>query len=128
MRILHLTLKRKWFDRIACGDKKEEYRDIKPYWVNRLVDELKPKEGPTDFTFNLHGFLYEMQTPKEYDIVEFRNGYSKDAPTMQVECRGITDGFTSLKWADEYKPAFVIKLGKILSIKNYNKPCMILRK
>jgi hypothetical protein len=26
MRILHLTLKKKWFDMIASGEKREEYR------------------------------------------------------------------------------------------------------
>lgn len=118
-RILHLTLKRKWFDMIASGEKKEEYRDIKPYWVSRLVDGLFPEKEPNDFTFLWNGFLFSMLTAEHYDVVEFRNGYSKNAPTMQVEILDITDGFTTLKWADEYKPAFIIKLGKILSIKKY---------
>jgi len=28
---LHLTLKKNWFDLILSGEKKEEYREIKPY-------------------------------------------------------------------------------------------------
>ena len=119
-RILHLNLKRKWFDMIASGEKKEEYRDIKHYWVSRLVDGLHPEKEPTDFSFLWEGMLWSMDTAEHYDIIEFRNGYAKKAPTMQVECLNITDGFTKLKWADSYKPTFVIKLGKILSIKNYN--------
>lgn len=60
MRILHLTLKKKWFDQIAKGTKTIEYRENKPYWVIRL-------EG------------------KCYDEIHFRNGYRKQAPFMRVE-------------------------------------------
>ncbi len=35
-RVLHLTLKKTWFDMIASGEKREEYREMKPYW-NTLV-------------------------------------------------------------------------------------------
>ena len=37
MKTLHLTLNKKWFDMIAAGVKKEEYRSIKTYWIKRLV-------------------------------------------------------------------------------------------
>jgi hypothetical protein len=37
MRVLHLTLKKKWFDMIASGEKKEEYREDKEYWRRRLL-------------------------------------------------------------------------------------------
>lgn len=30
--MLILPIKRKWFDMILSGEKKEEYRDIKPYY------------------------------------------------------------------------------------------------
>lgn len=36
MKTLHLTLNKKWFDMIAAGVKKEEYREIKPYWERRF--------------------------------------------------------------------------------------------
>lgn len=38
MKILDLVLKGKWYDMIASGEKKEEYREIKPYWEKRLLD------------------------------------------------------------------------------------------
>lgn len=121
MRLLHLNLKRRWFEMIASGEKKEEYREIKRYWVVRLVDELRAAKEPTDFTFEWKGALWTMGSAIGYDVVEFKNGYSKNAPTMQVEILDITDGFSKQKWADSYRPSFIIKLGKILSIKNYNK-------
>lgn len=64
MRILHLTLKRKWFLEIAFGKKRCEYRLVKPYWIARL--------------------LY-----REFDEIHFRNGYRADSPFMRVECKQI---------------------------------------
>jgi len=65
-RILHLTLKRKWYDMIASGEKKEEYREIKDYWGVRLKDFL---------------------VKKPFDYIIFKNGYNKEAPTMIVELK-----------------------------------------
>lgn len=31
-----LPIKKKWFDMIASGEKKEEYREMKPYYDKRL--------------------------------------------------------------------------------------------
>lgn len=37
--ILHLVLKRKWYDMIASGEKKEEYRATTPYWTKRILEK-----------------------------------------------------------------------------------------
>lgn len=37
MRILTLHLKRKWFDQIKLGEKKEEYRSQTCYWIKRFL-------------------------------------------------------------------------------------------
>lgn len=106
MKILHLTLKKKWFDMIASGEKKEEYRQDKIYWKRRLV-----KEG-----------YWHSQTCKDFDIIRFRNGYANDALTLDVECKGISlsdldkvnpDWFGSFQ---EYEGCriFIIKLGNII--------------
>lgn len=34
--VLTLTVSKEWFSRILSGEKTEEYRVIKPYWVSRL--------------------------------------------------------------------------------------------
>lgn len=65
--ILHLTLKRLYFDQIASGEKTIEYRDYKDYWRVRL-------EG------------------REYDEIHFRNGYSPTSPFMRVEWKGLEMG------------------------------------
>lgn len=101
-KILHLTLKKKWFDMIASGEKKEEYREIKPYWDARLYDKLK-------------------SIIVQYDIVRFTNGYAKDCPTMDIECREIKFDIGEPNWgAVNGKVYYVIQLGNILTIKNYN--------
>ena len=94
MKILHLTLKKKWFDMIACGDKTEEYREIKPYWTRRL------KLG------------------HHYDAVSFRNGYSANAPKFLIECKGILTGNGVLAWGALKEPVYIIKLGEILREKH----------
>jgi len=91
MRILHLTLKKKWFDMIASGEKTEEYREIKPYWNKRLHK-----------TFHTH--------------IRFRNGYRKDAPVMLVDMRGLlTIGYGNTLWgAPEDEMVYILRLGNII--------------
>jgi len=75
---------KKWFDEILSGKKKIEYREIKPYWTKRLFNE----DG----------------TPKEYDVISFRNGYIKDARKMIVEFKGVRRG----------EESYEIMLGRVL--------------
>lgn len=118
-KILHLTLKKKWFDMILSGEKKEEYREIKPFWINRLVDEIRFEDKERPGWFFCKVGMATMETAIHYDKIIFRNGYSKDAPTMTVECLDITTGLAKFKWADGYKGVvFIIKLGNILETKN----------
>lgn len=105
MKILHLTLKKKWFDMILSGEKKEEYREGKNYWQNRLVSHFNETSGQYVF--------------KKFDLIIFRNGYSKQAPEMEIECKGIDFNYGKEPWgAVKYKLYFVIELGKIISTKN----------
>jgi hypothetical protein len=65
MQVLNFTLKKKYFDEILSGEKTKEYREYKPYWINRL--------------FN-----------KEYDTIKFTNGYGKNSPSFLIELKDIT--------------------------------------
>ena len=109
MKVLHLTLSARWFAMILSGEKKEEYREHKHYWKQRLV-----KDG-----------YWHSQTCKDFDRIVFKNGYAKDAPTMEVECLGITvkdNTEMNEKWCDRTigitGRVFAIQLGKIISTKN----------
>ena len=43
--MLTLPIKKKWFDMIKSGEKKEEYREIKPYYTSRFNFEDEIKNG-----------------------------------------------------------------------------------
>lgn len=101
MKILHLTLKKKWFDMILSGEKKEEYRENKKYWYTRLCCGF-----PT------------MYSPKDFDYVRFYNGGSPSLkhPNFLIECKGIELGKAVPEWSDNWQgEVFVIKLGKIIN-------------
>jgi hypothetical protein len=107
MKTLHLTLKKKWFDMIASGEKKEEYREIKPYWASRLT--TLPKEWTDDCINKIEDCAEWTQF---FNEVVFRNGYTKNAPTMKFKCEYITIALGRVKWgAEPGKKYFVIKLG-----------------
>ena len=36
--MLTLPIKKKWYDMILSGEKKEEYREQKPYYTKRFVN------------------------------------------------------------------------------------------
>lgn len=42
---LKLTLSKQWFDLIEKGIKTEEYREVKPYWITRLVIKTISNNG-----------------------------------------------------------------------------------
>lgn len=88
MRVLHLTIKKKWFDMILSGDKTEEYREIKPYWQSRLFNE-------------------------KYTHVMFHNGYKSDSPKALFELEKISIGEGRFAWgAQKGVEVFILALGK----------------
>ena len=96
MKTLHLTLKKKWFDMILSGEKKEEYRETKPYWIKRIK--------------------FDLWNKKPFHIIKFTSGYAKNAPTFEIECLGIEIGKAKPEWSDNWQgDVFIIKLGNVLS-------------
>ena len=92
MKVLDLVLKHKWYDMIDVGDKREEYREYKDYWYNRLIDK-------------------EALRAKPYTHVRFRRGYTKK--TMLFKIDSITIGGGLPRWgAPTGRDVFIIKLGE----------------
>lgn len=86
---LELTLKRRWFDMVASGEKKEEYR------------------APSDWILSrLHG--------KQYAHVRFRNGYAKKSPVVVCEYLGWETGHGKLEWGAGFDIVVIIKLGRVI--------------
>jgi len=117
MKTLHLTLKKKWFDMIASGEKLEEYRDIKSYWIKRLVDKIFLDEIHFNHWLNnLPQHVTLQHVVNNFNTITFKNGYQKDAPTIIVECKGIEIGKAKPEWSDNWQgDVFIIKIGKILT-------------
>lgn len=70
--MLILPIKKKWYNMILSGEKKEEYREIKPYYRSRFIHE---------------GFLDVYGLPQIYvGRVMFRNGYSHNSPSYIALC------------------------------------------
>ena len=86
---LLLRVHKPWFDAIAHGHKKYEYRRVTPYWTTRI-------EG------------------RQYDKIVFQNGYGARFPTMDVEYLGY-DIITNAQG----EPHFRLRLGAISNVLNY---------
>ena len=81
--MLVLKIKKKWFEMIASGEKKEEYREIKPYWVTRFNNELDKMLNPiipNDIEKDLVRYPLWM-------TVYFRNVYGKNRPTLKCKVK-----------------------------------------
>lgn len=90
--MLTLPIKKKWFDMILSGEKKEGYREIKPYYTSRFKD-------------------------MEEGMVKFRNGYSLESPYIVCWVR-IEKGQGKQEWgAEPNKDYFILKIICILTWK-----------
>ena len=97
LRVLRLTLKKKWFDMIASGEKKSEYR-LPSQWI-----------------------LSRLPSGKRYDVVEFANGYGKHVPRVTVEFKGWdrNQGDNNPEWgAIPGEQYVIIRLGRVISLHN----------
>lgn len=94
MKILRLTLKQEYFRQILTGRKKEEYREIKKYFIKKF-------EGNNEYTH-----------------IKFINGYNKTSPTMIVEFLGVEIKEINVDLFSGKQNVYAIKLGKIIETKN----------
>lgn len=96
--MLILPIKKRWFDMILSGEKKEEYRDIKEYYETRFQNlfgaiTIHPLYPPDNFLDRseyelLQGEAVPEEIRKEgIQEIIFRNGYSKDSKAIKARCR-----------------------------------------
>lgn len=117
METLYLPLKKEWYEMIERGEKKEEYREIKPYWQKRLlycynhtwlsIDGLCINRGRRG-CFDCD--LAPAQQLFEFDTVRFSYGYTRRTMTFEVE--SITIGRGRPEWGAPDCDVFIIKLGR----------------
>lgn len=123
-KVLALTVNKEWFSRILSGVKKEEYREIKSYWVARLFYDRFGKLSPvlvkelTDYiikygdteNFEVKNGIEVSFVP--YTHVLFINGYGDDKPRIEKEIESIDIDRPRKGWCpDEFlgKEYFVIR-------------------
>lgn len=120
MKVLHHTIKNTkkepWFGLIKDGIKKEEYKEIKPFWINRLTWHeyhwLSAEEVKSAFEDGI-----PILKDKWFDAHLFANGghFGSNIPKTLHEAKGITIGYGKPEWgAEPGKKYFVIALGKKL--------------
>ena len=114
-KMLTLPIKKKWFDMLLSGEKKQEYREIKPYYTRRFQKILSPdltrkdgSESPPWIEACRAG-----QYAKTPFKVLFRNGYSAASPSFVADvCLSIGGGKES--WgAEAGKDYYVLEIQKI---------------
>lgn len=121
MKNLQLPLIGKWFEMSKAGIKTEDYREITPYWYNRLIRDTIRK----DRTFENFLSLIDCMEPwskstifKYFDTNTMTLGYPKSGDTeriLKLEHKGIEIRTGNLEWgAEPSKLYFVIKHGKKL--------------
>lgn len=120
---LHLSLKKEWYNLIESGEKTEEYREIKPYWLKRLYNivdvdfrnyEAIDNESAEWYCANVTALKKDVYfggfQKKNYKHVKFTYGYTKKSMTFELE--DIKIGRGNKKWGAMDDSVFIIKLGK----------------
>ena len=127
MKTLHLPLKAKWYEMIESGVKTEEYREIKPYWCDRLIGgyplgreywgtvlpttvKIANESKNISTSDALHHLLVWNYGLRGYTHVKFSFGYTKRTMTYEIE--SITIGKGNPEWGAPTEEVFIIKLGK----------------
>lgn len=112
--MLVLPIKKKWFEMIVNGEKKEEYREIKQYYNTRF-NRL--------FPYNIHinknndvWYLGNRTMPQE---LIFRNGYDYNSPSIKCKCElGLGEG--KKEWgAIPGQVYYILHIVEILEVRNY---------
>jgi hypothetical protein len=85
---LFLIVTKEWYDKIASGEKRVEYRKLNDYWRNRLMTK-----GYISYEYT---FLPDF---KKYETVEIQCGYSKKYPRLKFSIQTIK----TIKTPDEVK-------------------------
>lgn len=86
---LDLVLRHKWYDLIADGTKKEEYRCMSDYWRSRFGKY-------------------------SYNYVRFHRGYT--STTMVFELKRIKRGYGKIEWGAPAEEVYILYLGKFVGV------------
>ena len=87
---LRLSLKTKWFEMTKSGIKTEDYRNVTPYWVKRLMADsykkicLNDKELVDYLLFHIDVNYLIRHHAKKFDYNIMTLGYPKSTDTERI--------------------------------------------
>jgi hypothetical protein len=100
---MEIPIAEPWFSMILSGEKKEEYREIKPYWYTRFK--------------KVFSFVKNTTIPIERDWdkhwIRLRNGYGKARPSVMAEVTLRRDTGKAEWGAEEGKEYYVLKIHNV---------------
>ncbi len=121
MKTLHLNLKKIWFDMILSSEKKEEYREITTYWINRLFNWRNESNWDIndflrEFEYHQNELCFIEKHSKQFETITFSNGMTPPVPRFVIELKDFEIREGKQEWgAEPGIKYFVLELGKILS-------------
>lgn len=119
MKTIDLVLKAEWYDMIASGEKREEYREIKSYWSKRIMKCHKWCGRGRYITTNVFHCLLPNRCENTmnfhsisggYTHVRFRRGYTHTAMLFRID--NIAIGRGKPEWGAPDHDVFIIRLGE----------------
>ncbi len=111
--MLILPIKKRWFEMIKSGEKKEEYREIKPYYKTRFYNAIKKELDKETFAQQVTAFILYNNTVM-LDVI-FRNGYSKNSPQVKCKCIFKGKGTGKPEWgAESNKEYYILEILEIV--------------
>ncbi len=113
--MLILPIERKWLNMILSGEKKDEYREIKPYWTVRIIRWLGFSKKETEAVLEL---LRTQGTIKALPVI-LQNGYRRNSPEVEVMCK-LSIGTGKKEWGaapgKEYYRFHIEQIGRMAGI------------
>lgn len=93
--MLTFNLKKEWFEKIKSGEKTHEYREYKPYWINRFKNYFSITDRDIEAMLHSEKNQIILFTPH---FVYFQRGYNGDKLLANVLSIRIINGLdTDLK-------------------------------
>lgn len=116
-----LPIKKKWFDMILSGKKKEEYREINGYYEIRFMNlfgaiiiEPTSISESGEYEVLQGNDVPEEIRKKPIQEIMFRNGYGKNAPSLIAKCT-LSVGTGRKEWgAEKDRQYFILTIWEIL--------------
>ena len=105
--MLTFPLKKEWYEKIRSGEKRIEYRELKPYWSNRIKNEVSKLLDNNDLQKNRVYYIPKVSC-------KLRLGYTNRYMTANIAKIEVVDGKDTDLHID--KPVYAIHLADVREV------------